>query len=143
MRITQEGDYALRVVLYFYKCGVGKRIEAKTISEHEKVPLRFLLKLLRKLTVAGIIESYKGYGGGYAIVRPADEINVLQVIEAIEGPIAINRCLEDEPVCNVGRVKTCQVHKALTSVQKMLVRELSAINFEKMLRGAQVEKCQH
>jgi len=52
MRLTQEGDYALRVVLFLFKFGKGQRVEAKVISQHEKIPQRFLLKLLRKLAVA-------------------------------------------------------------------------------------------
>ncbi|CDZ25009.1 hypothetical protein CCDG5_1914 [[Clostridium] cellulosi] len=133
MRITQEGDYALRVVLYLYRYGMGKRIEAKAISSHENVPQRFLLKLLRKLAAAGIIESYKGYGGGYAITRPPETVSILDVLEAIEGPVIINKCLGDESACNAGRAKTCQMHKALESVQNKLIKELSAINFKKLL----------
>ncbi|HEX2939239.1 MAG TPA: Rrf2 family transcriptional regulator [Ruminiclostridium sp.] len=133
MRITQEGDYALRVVLYLFKTGIGERIEAKTISEHENVPQRFLLKLLRKLAIGGIIESYKGHGGGYVITKNPSEISVLNVIEAIEGPVAINKCLEDKTLCNAGRAETCEVHKALESVQKNLVSELGSITFSKLL----------
>lgn len=133
MRITQESDYALRVVLYLYKYGMGKRIEAKAISSHENVPPRFLLKLLRKLAAAGIIESYKGYDGGYAITKPPESVSILDVLEAIEGPVIINKCLADETMCNAGKAKTCQMHKALESVQKDLVDEMSAINFCKLL----------
>ncbi len=134
MRITQEGDYALRVVFYLYKCGQGKRVEAKIISAHENIPPRFLLKLLRKLTVEGIVKSYMGYGGGYAAERPPEEITVRGVIEAIEGPIYVNKCLESEEMCNAGRAKTCVIHRALSSVQKNLLSELGAINFSKILK---------
>lgn len=135
MRITQEDDYALRVVLYLYRYGMGKRIEAKAISSHENVPPRFLLKLLRKLAAAGIIESYKGYGGGYAITKPPETVSILDVLEAVEGPVVINKCLADESACNAGRAKTCQMHRALNSVQQKLIDELASINFGKLLNS--------
>lgn len=135
MKLTQEGDYALRVVLYLYKYGQGKRVEAKVISQSENVPQRFLLKLLRKLAVVGIVKSYMGYGGGYAVEKPPEEISVREVIEAIEGPIRVNRCLEDESLCNAGRAKTCAVHKALEGVQQKLLSSLDQLTFAKLLNN--------
>lgn len=137
MRITQEGDYALRVMLFLYKTGQGQRVEAKIISQHENIPLRFLLKLLRKLTVAGIVKSYMGYGGGYAAEKPPEEITVRAVIEAIEGPVSVNKCLEDPSQCNLGRADTCEIHKALSKVQQNLLKELDEINFKKILNSNQ------
>lgn len=133
MRITQEGDYALRVVTYLYKCGVGKRVEAKVISAHENVPQRFLLKLLRKLTMAGVTASFKGYGGGYAVEKPPEQVTIRAVIEAIEGPIYVNRCFEDSELCNAGRAQSCIMHKALSKVQNNLLAQLEAINFSNVL----------
>ena len=136
MRITQEGDYGLRVVLFLYKHSNGERVEAKVISERENIPLRFLLKLLRKLAAADIVKSYRGTGGGYAISKPASEINLRQVIEAIEGPIYVNKCLHDEEMCNLKRAATCEVHKALEKFQQNLVSDLDSITFEQLLEKA-------
>lgn len=134
MRITQEGDYALRVLLYMYKAGTDKRIEAKVISEHENVPLRFLLKLLRKLTVSGIVKSYMGYGGGYAVAQPPDQVSVKAVLEAIEGPLTINKCFSDPELCNAGRASVCEMHKALGNVQDVLADELAKLTFDKLIK---------
>lgn len=133
MRITQEGDYALRVVRYLYKYGNGGRVEAKVISEKENVPLRFLLKLLRKLTAAEIIRSYRGTGGGYAIARPPREVTIRAVIEAIEGPIYVNRCLLDPAACNLNRAGQCDIHRALGKIQENLLADLEDANFESIL----------
>jgi Rrf2 family iron-sulfur cluster assembly transcriptional regulator len=140
MRITQEGDYALRVILYFYNCGVGKRLEAKNISVHENIPPRFLLKLLRKLTVAGIIKSYMGYGGGYAVELPPEKLNVRMVIEAIDGPININKCLKDDELCNAGRAATCVIHRALREFQNNFLSELESLTFAKLLKDQEGNK---
>lgn len=133
MRITQEGDYAMRVVLYLCRCGQDHRVEAKVISANENVPPRFLLKLLRKLAVAGIVKSHMGYKGGYAVEKSPEEITVKDVIEAIEGPIYVNKCLEDKTLCNVGRADSCVIHKALAKAQSNLTSDLGSITFSKLL----------
>lgn len=137
MRITQEGDYGLRVVLYLYKHSNGERVEAKVISEHENIPLRFLLKLLRKLAAADIVKSFRGTGGGYAISRPAAEVSLRQVVEAIEGPICVNKCLHDGEMCNVKRAATCEVHNALEKFQQNLVTDLDSISFAQLLKNSE------
>jgi Rrf2 family protein len=92
MRITQEADYALRIILLLSNS--ESVVSAKTISDNVSVPLRFTLKILSKLVGGGLVQSYKGAKGGYELKRPAGEISLLDVIEAIDGKIAINRCLE-------------------------------------------------
>jgi Rrf2 family iron-sulfur cluster assembly transcriptional regulator len=134
MRITQEDDYALRVVLYLYKHGGGERVEAKVISESENVPLRFLLKLLRKLVRAGIVKSFRGTGGGYQIAKPASEVTLRHVIEAIEGPIYMNKCLYDEGMCNLKRTQSCEIHAALESFQSKMLSQMDDITFEEILK---------
>jgi Rrf2 family protein len=133
MRITQEGDYALRVVLYFCKLGTGERIEAREISKNENIPLRFLLKLLRKLTIAGILKSYRGINGGYSAQKMPEEISLKEVVEAIEGPTYVNRCLYDNAYCNLNRSSTCEIHHVLHKIQESLIDNLNSINFKDIL----------
>ena len=133
MKITQEADYGLRVVLYLCKLGYGEKIEAKTISEKEGIPLRFLLKLLRKLIQADIVKSYRGVNGGYAINKLPEQINLKDVIEAIDGPICVNRCVIEPSFCNVNRSGKCTIHRAMEKVQKGLSAELESINFKNLV----------
>ena len=78
MHITQESDYAVRIVYCLAKCGT--RRDARGISEEMCVTLRFSLKILGKLVSSGIVESYKGNRGGYELARPASEITRLLYI---------------------------------------------------------------
>ncbi|WMJ79376.1 Rrf2 family transcriptional regulator [Clostridium sp. MB40-C1] len=133
MRFNQEVDYALRVVLYLCKLGYGEKIEAKVISEEENIPLRFLLKLLRKLKQAGIVQSYRGVSGGYALNKMPKDINLKSIVEAIEGPININKCLDDPTKCNLNRASTCEIHSVLQEVQNKILSELESVNFEQIL----------
>lgn len=134
MRITQEGDYAFRVVLYLCKSDADQKIEAKNIAQSENIPIRFLLKLLRKLVHAGIVKSYRGIGGGYAIAREPQAITLKDVIEAIEGPIYINRCLYDRDFCQRNQAHSCDIHRALNIIQKNLMADFEKITFEKILQ---------
>ncbi|KEI97562.1 RrF2 family transcriptional regulator [Clostridium botulinum] len=133
MKITQEADYALRVIFHLSKLGYGERVEARIISEQEGLPLRFLLKLLRKLTKSGIVVSFRGVKGGYALNKQSKDINLKDVIEAIDGPICINRCIYDPRYCNAGKNGNCEIHRALCKIQRKLVSELEAVNFQEIL----------
>ncbi|MFT5872722.1 MAG: Rrf2 family iron-sulfur cluster assembly transcriptional regulator [Clostridium sp.] len=135
MKITQEADYGLRVVLHLCKLGYGEKVEAKAISEKEGIPLRFLLKLLRKLIHADILKSYRGVKGGYAINKLPEQISLKDVIESIDGSICVNRCVIDPNFCNLNRSGVCIVHRAMTKVQKNLNAELQSINFRQLVDG--------
>lgn len=135
MKITQEADYGLRVVLYLCKIGYGEKVEAKVVSEQEGIPLRFLLKLLRKLMKHGIVKSYRGVAGGYALDKTPENITLRAVIEAIDGPISVNRCTIESGFCNMKRTGSCTLHKAMRKVQKKLLKDLEDITFKKLING--------
>lgn len=135
MRLNQATDYAFRAVLYLSCLPRGQVVEAKLIAEEENIPMRFLLKILRLLTQAGIVESYRGVHGGYSLARPPEEITMLDVIEAIEGPIQINRCLISPEECNKKFSSKCPIHHALFSVQQVMVGEFGRYDFGTLSRG--------
>lgn len=135
MRITQEVDYGLRVILYLSALGVGEKVEAKVISQTENIPHRFLLKLLRKLTACGIIKSFRGVTGGYALNKEPKDITLYDIVVAIDGPIYVNRCLYDPANCNLSKSSTCTIHKALGKIQSNLIKDLRSVTFDKLLNS--------
>lgn len=78
---------------------MGEVVMLDVISREEDVPVGFLGKIFQNLAKTGLVRSARGAGGGFYLNRPATEITVLEVIESIEGPIAFQRCLEEEPDC--------------------------------------------
>jgi Rrf2 family protein len=134
MRLNQATDYAFRSVLYLSLLPRGQVVEAKLIAEEENIPMRFLLKIMRLLTRAGFVESYRGINGGYALARPPEEITLRDVIEAIEGPIQINRCLISPEECNKKFSSRCPIHAALFSVQQVLAEEFGRYDFGTLSR---------
>ena len=98
MRITLESDYALRIITSLAED--NKVVDAKTLSDNTSVTLRFTLKILHKLVIAGLVTSYKGVKGGYKLAKAPEDITLKSVIELIDGPIFIARCLEGDEECS-------------------------------------------
>lgn len=131
MKITREADYALRIVAMLAE--EDKQIEAKVIAEENDIPYRFTLKILRKIVQSGIIRSYRGINGGYILNKEPSKISLKDVIEVIDGRIAINKCIEDPKSCSQSGV--CKLQKKLFKVQKTLANELAEISFEDILNS--------
>ena len=127
MRITQETDNAFRVLLHLTSLESGSRCSARVISQEMAISMQFTLKILNKLTRSGLTRAYRGVNGGYALNADPADISLKQVIEIIDGPIAINRCLISPELCNRDATGDCNVHKALLEVQNMLVEKLDGI----------------
>ena len=98
MRITHEADYAIRIM--YCLAERNQTISAKQISDDSGVPSRFALKILRRLTQAGLTEAFTGVSGGYQLARVADQISLGETIVVIAGPIEINHCLSSEFDCS-------------------------------------------
>lgn len=133
MNINQATDYAFRAVLFLAKQPVGKVVEAQQIAQKEVVPMRFLLKIMPSLIKAGVIKSQRGVGGGYFLAREPKDISFLDIVEAIEGPIHVNRCLEDYSYCSKNGAPACPVHQTLGRIQEKLKLELREHNFGEIL----------
>ena len=99
MRITQEADYALRIACMLAQNGAS-RAGAAEISEKTSVSTRFALKILHKLVTGGVVRSYKGANGGYTLACEAEQITLRDIIELIDGPLAISRCIDDSHQCS-------------------------------------------
>lgn len=130
MRISQEADYAIRIVDYLSCIGENGKCDAKTIAEDTCLPKRFAVKILSKLNGAGIIKSYRGAYGGYAVNKNPKDISFLEVIECIDGPMYINKCLENTAHCSDKRGGSCHAHRKLAEVNGMICKMLSEANFE-------------
>ena len=130
MVMTLEADYAVRIVEYLTKHPC--RCDAKTISEQMDVPLRFSLKILRKLVAEGLVCSYKGAKGGYTLAKPAGEITLREVIESVEGEYMLSRCQKEEYSC--GRAH-CRLHTIYEDISQKVRGELQSYTFAAICEG--------
>ena len=101
-------------------------MDARTISEKTQIPQRFCLKILRTLVAADIACSYKGARGGYALRRPAEEITLREVIEAVEGPYMLSRCQGSAYTCTH---EGCHFHAIYQEISHMVREKLDSYTF--------------
>lgn len=95
LQISRKIDYGLRAMIFLAGRPAGERIAFREIARQIRVPEEFLAKILRTLADAGLLLSWRGNGGGYALARPPAEISFLDVIEAVKGPVKLNVCLQE------------------------------------------------
>ena len=132
MRITLESDYALRIVSALAEA--SDVIDAATLAERTSVTQRFTLKILHKLVQGGLVSSYKGVRGGYKLKQSPDSITLKCVIELIEGPIAIMRCLGNGEACTMVSDKTaCIYHYIFDEISLELSSKLNNITIADVL----------
>lgn len=128
MKITREADYALRIVARLAEA--DSHTEAKTLAEQNDIPYRFTLKILRKLVQAGYLRSYRGVNGGYALKKSPADITFRNIIEIIDGPIALNICLGGDECSNKAE---CRMKHKLAAIQQSLIKELDSVTFADMI----------
>ena len=88
MRLSKKTEYALRALIYAARHPEGTTFQIKELAERNRIPKKFLELILLELKNAGIVESRRGVGGGYLLARRPETIHSLEIIEAVEGPIA-------------------------------------------------------
>ena len=133
MRITQEADYALRIVYLLAKN--GGILDSATISSGSGVTERFTVKILRKLMGDGIVASKMGARGGYSLAARPEAVSMQRVIEAIDGPVEISRCLDSDYECTrMGDKKfECTFHLIFAKINKSIADRMSTITFDTVI----------
>ena len=132
MQVTREGDYAIRSILYLARQPFKKVSFVTEISEEYKIPRSFLAKILQKLVKAKIVRSYRGVKGGFSLAKQARDVTALDVLEAIEGKLYLNICINDKKKCSFS--KHCPAHFLWLKVQANVADTLKKENFEDLAR---------
>jgi Rrf2 family protein len=104
------------------------------IAERQKIPLPFLAKIVSQLSVKGVLEATRGAGGGVRLAREPQSITMREVIEAIDGPITVNRCALDPAVCEFSG--TCPVCEIFVDARGVLVDQLDNTTFAVLSKRA-------
>lgn len=127
MQITRQADYAVRAIIYLSNLEPGTKVSTKTISETQLIPLSFLAKIIAQLAVAGLITTLRGAKGGVSLKKEPKDITVLEVVEAIDGPILLNKCVVSDHDC---QMENCAMRKIWIRSQRDLISELKKTNFQ-------------
>jgi Rrf2 family protein len=127
VEITQQADYAVRAVLELALRPAGERVSSEEIARQQNIPSAFLTKILARLAAEGIVVTQRGVNGGARLARLPRDITMLQVVEAIDGPITLNRCARDPSGC--ARDRTCAVHPIWLELCQAFRARLNAYTF--------------
>lgn len=125
MQITRAGEYAVLGLMCLARRPAASVVMIDEVSREERIPKSFAAKIFQSLARAGLVKSNRGSGGGFTLLKQPGEITVLEVIEAIEGKLAMQRCLSpDEPKCeHFGGCALCGLfEQAQDSVKEVLSR---------------------
>ncbi|PIV27951.1 MAG: Rrf2 family transcriptional regulator, partial [Anaerolineae bacterium CG03_land_8_20_14_0_80_58_20] len=93
MQITRQADYAVRAVLYLSRMGDDQRAATSKVAQAQRIPPSFLAKIISQLSIAGLLRTSRGPRGGVTLAREPKDITLLEVVEAIDGPIMLNECV--------------------------------------------------
>ncbi len=131
MQVSRRVDYALRATIHLARQEADRASSVSEISGIEAIPKKFLEKIIQDLIHAGLVNSRRGAHGGYMLARSPSEISFKEVIEAVEGPIALNVCVGAPHVCSVSM--TCGMQHIWAEGQRRLIDYFASTKLSTLL----------
>ena len=132
MRLTHLADYEVVLMTAAARYPAGARLSATELSADTGVPLPTTQKLMGQLTTAGLLTSVRGAAGGFALARAADKITLADIVEAVEGPIAMTVCAEGRSDCALDA--HCMVKPHMGVVGNAIRGALGAVSLTELAR---------
>ena len=136
MQITRQADYAARAVLYLARMEPTQRAATSQVAQEQHIPPSFLAKIISQLSIAGLLHTSRGARGGVTLAREPKDVTLLEVIEAIDGPIMLNECVSENSVCTFD--DECPLRPVWCEAQEELVNRLKNTNFQALLEQSAV-----
>jgi Rrf2 family protein len=118
MQIPRKIEYALRAMIHLAD-NPGGVARGSVIAREEHIPKYYLEKVIRDLMKRGLVRARRGPGGGYQLARPPETVSFRDVIEAVEGPITLNVCVDGSSMCNLQPV--CRMFRVWEEGQRVLL----------------------
>ncbi len=122
MQLTRAADYAVRIMIHLATLPPDSRPSGAELAKAQDIPEHFAVKVLQSLARARMVASQRGSGGGFVLSADPRRVTMLDVVEAIEGPIALNACMTSPPSCN--RMQNCAAHQVWVVAQQAMVAVL-------------------
>ncbi len=141
--IKRNTDYALRALVYMVEMGGEKPYPMGDIATATGAPETFLRKVVQKLDAAGVVSTKRGVGGGVSFLKAPDVISVFDVVEAVQGPLAINKCFISDREC--ADHAACLIRKNLGEIQADVVslfKTATVAKLAKHTKQSRGQECQ-
>jgi len=137
-RLSKGSEYAIRGMLYLAMQPPGKICFIDEVAQVQEVPRAYLAKIFQTLSKKGYLRSTRGPGGGFELSKPSSEINMLEIIETMEGEVRLNDCLIASGYCH--REQICSIHDVWKEAQAKFLDYLSSRTFDKLAFDAITKK---
>jgi Rrf2 family protein len=131
--LGKKGDYAVRAAVFLGRLPAGERRKAREIASAMDVPEHYLPQIMGLLIRGGLVTSVAGPDGGYELARPADEISMLEIVEAAEGPLKSERCVLRGGPCHWD--DACAVHPFWFAAQEAMSESLKGSRLSEIVRS--------
>lgn len=129
--ISRRADYGVRIMLELAKKGPGARVAAGDLADCAAVPKPFLHKIAADLAKVGLLRTFQGPMGGLELGRPMENINLLEILEGVDGPVCLNSCLIRPSECP--RDRTCPAHTLWGRLQAKVTLELRSTTLDRLV----------
>ena len=134
MRLTHLADYAVVMMTAAARREASARLSAAELSGETGVPLPTAQKLMGKLAAAGLLTSVRGAGGGFTLARPITDISLADIVEAVEGPIAMTQCSGSDEASDCALDAHCRVKPHMGIVGQKVRGALDAVTLQELAR---------
>ena len=131
LRLSKKVDYGLMALMHLARHGDASSWSAREIAETYDIPGGLLAKVLQRLAQDGFVASQHGKKGGYTLARPASQISVAEIVQAIDGTLSLTECSSDDGNCL--QFETCNVKSPLQRLHDRVVRMLSTLTIAQMV----------
>ena len=132
MQIPRRVDYGLRAVIYLSVQDPERCCSISEIAKQQGVPKKFLEKIIQDLIRGGLIKSRRGACGGYTLARAPEAISFYEVIQALEGPIAVNACMDSHTSCE--QLPRCSMVNVWSEVQRKVTEVFASTTIADLKR---------
>jgi Rrf2 family protein len=139
LSLTKATDYAILALAYLDGASRDSVVSTKEIAEHFAIPAELLAKVLQRLSKKGLVNAHQGRGGGYSLARPTGSIPITEVVEAVEGPIAIACCLKEGGEGRCDQYDHCTIKSPVEQIQELVLDLFGTITVASLISGDRIE----
>lgn len=129
--VPRQTDYAVRIVLHLACQEEGRRVSIDSMAKERLLPVPFVRRIVSRLAEVGILATHRGVGGGVALARPAGEVTLQDIVEAMEGPSCPSPCSEDPKACPLSA--SCPVRGVWTEASRVLDTHLRTVRVSDLI----------